>query len=147
MLTLAESLSGVFPSTPLAYLKYRSEDLVGRDAAIARLTDELLENPRPPEGWAEAASEEVEEQVAGCAPTTCSPWSPPSGDWRRQLRLPAGGGGPMGATHAAAHQEAVLGAQAAAAGPRQVGGWHDGAALPPAVPRPQGEERKTSCEC
>ena len=65
VLTLAESLSAVFPSTPLAYLKYRSEDLVGRDAAIARLTDELLENPRPPEGWAEAASEEVEEKVAG----------------------------------------------------------------------------------
>ena len=26
---------------------------------------EAVENPRPPEGWAEAASEEVEEQVAG----------------------------------------------------------------------------------
>ena len=65
VLTLAESLSAVFPSTPLAYLKYRSEDLVGRDAAIARLTDELLENPTPPEGWAELATVEVEEPVAG----------------------------------------------------------------------------------
>ena len=38
---------------------------MGRDAAIARLTEELLGIPTPPEGWAQAATEEVEEPVAG----------------------------------------------------------------------------------
>jgi len=51
IMNLVDWLSDMFPQTPLDYLKARCQDLVGKEAAIARFTDELLSSPTPPPGW------------------------------------------------------------------------------------------------
>lgn len=49
--SLAENLVMMFPDTPLAYIRQRCVDLVGRPAAIERFTEELLLDPKPPDNW------------------------------------------------------------------------------------------------
>ena len=48
---LVDSLSDMFPHTPLDYLKARCKDLVGKEAAFLRLTEELLVSQTPPPDW------------------------------------------------------------------------------------------------
>jgi len=49
--SLVDSLSDMFPLTPLDYLRARCQDLVGKEAAVDRFTEELLTNQTPPAGW------------------------------------------------------------------------------------------------
>ena len=70
---LAAELGAMFPSTPAAYLVYRCEDLVGREAATQRLVLELLEDPLPRPGWADLECpccldpDCLEERMVACA--------------------------------------------------------------------------------
>jgi len=48
---LAERLSAMFPETPAEYILTRCQDLVGKNAAINRFTEELLDDPNPPANW------------------------------------------------------------------------------------------------
>ena len=41
----------MFPQTPLDYLRVRCQDLVGREAAVDRFTEELLTSQAPPADW------------------------------------------------------------------------------------------------
>ena len=41
----------LFPETPSEYILLRCQDLVGKDAAINRFVEELLESPLPPDNW------------------------------------------------------------------------------------------------
>ena len=49
--TLADNLVAMFPLTPREYIEMRCVDLVGKEAAIERFTEELLMEPNPPENW------------------------------------------------------------------------------------------------
>jgi len=49
--SLAENLSAMFPDTPADYILARCQDLVGKNAAINRFTEELLDSPEPPANW------------------------------------------------------------------------------------------------
>jgi len=49
--SLAENLSAMFPDTPAEYILARCPDLVGKNAAINRFTEELLDTPVPPDNW------------------------------------------------------------------------------------------------
>ena len=48
---LVESISDMFPQAPLLYLRIRCQDLVGKETAIQRFTEELLESQEPPPDW------------------------------------------------------------------------------------------------
>ena len=49
--SLAENLSAMFPDTLAEYILTRCQDLVGKNAAINRFTEELLDDPNPPANW------------------------------------------------------------------------------------------------
>merc|ERR1719318_1631074 len=69
--SLAENLSAMFPDTPADYILARAQDLVGKNAAINRFTEELLESPNPPENWKliyKPFNIVPEQGVAGIAP-------------------------------------------------------------------------------
>eukprot|EP00092_Neocalanus_flemingeri_P017064 GFUD01018455.1.p1 GENE.GFUD01018455.1~~GFUD01018455.1.p1 ORF type:complete len:442 (-),score=132.52 GFUD01018455.1:138-1406(-) len=49
--SLVQSLSSMFPDTPIDYIWDQAQDLVGKPAAIERFTKQLLENHLPPANW------------------------------------------------------------------------------------------------
>jgi len=49
--SLAENLGAMFPDTPADYILARCQDLVGKNAAINRFTEELLLSSQPPDNW------------------------------------------------------------------------------------------------
>ena len=48
---MVDSLSDMFPDTPLEYLRARCPDLIGKEAALERFTEELLKSQTPPPNW------------------------------------------------------------------------------------------------
>jgi len=49
--TLVQHLASMFPETPIDYIWDQAHDLVGREAALHRFTEQLLVNPLPPSNW------------------------------------------------------------------------------------------------
>ena len=64
IMNLVDSLSDMFPETPVDYMKARCQDLVGKEAALARLTDELLSSQTPPPGWRQTFSVTIQPSPA-----------------------------------------------------------------------------------
>ena len=62
---MAHTVSEMFPTTPLAYLLHRCQDLVVRNFTLERLIAELVTNPEPPRGWRPEVELPQEEQEQG----------------------------------------------------------------------------------
>jgi len=60
---LADSLSGMFPSTPKKYILSRVSELVGKDAELNNLIEELLLDPNPPPDWKDLTQSVEEPEV------------------------------------------------------------------------------------
>ena len=58
--SLVQSISSMFPETPLDYIWDQAQDLVGKPAAIERFTKQLLENHLPPANWTQELTLECE---------------------------------------------------------------------------------------
>ena len=60
---MVDTLSQMFPRTPLEYLRARCPDLIGRAAALERFTEELLVSQTPPPDWRQIFLITKEEQA------------------------------------------------------------------------------------
>merc|ERR1719318_1698072 len=73
--SLVDSLSDMFPETPLDYLRARCQDLVGKEAAVARFTEELLTSQAPPAGWRQMYSAHSQARASASPAPTAGPSS------------------------------------------------------------------------